>query len=144
MHLVTNRLKGHRYLNYLHRATLCAKIPQNNNLQGFIENYQTKGHIYAKIDPLGLANNTEKDHSFDLEHWQLSEIENVKGFPFDYRLNEDYTDHCTTVGELKEHLDKLYTESVGVEFSHIENEEERLWLYKNYESVMAETMTKAE
>ncbi|CAI2382475.1 unnamed protein product [Moneuplotes crassus] len=120
------------------------KIPQQNNLFGFIQNYKEKGHIYSTLDPLGLANNTEKDSSFGLDHWQISDIESIAGFPFDYRLNEAYKDHCGTAEELKKHLEYLYTSNVGVEFSHVESEEEKIWLYQNYEEIMLEPISKAE
>lgn len=38
----------------------------------------------------------------------------------------------------------MYCSSVGVEFEHVHNEEERLWLYENYERVMRETLTPSE
>lgn len=38
----------------------------------------------------------------------------------------------------------MYTQSVGVEFEHLDNEEEKLWLYENFEAAMQEPMTKAE
>jgi probable 2-oxoglutarate dehydrogenase E1 component DHKTD1 len=128
----------------LNRPCFSARVPTNNNLQGFIQNYQEKGHIYAKLDPLGLANVTQLEDSLDPEHWQLSEIESIAGFPLDYRVNQEYLNHCGTIGELKEHLDYLYSGSVGVEFAHIENEEERIWLYEEYEKLMNETMSKSE
>jgi 2-oxoglutarate dehydrogenase complex dehydrogenase (E1) component-like enzyme len=53
-------------------------------------------------------------------------------------------DYCVTVADLKTHLKKLYTQSVGVEFNHVETEKEKLWLYKNYERLMLEEVNKAE
>ena len=41
-------------------------------------------------------------------------------------------------------MKKMYCETVAVEFDHIENEEERLWLYDNYEKAMQEPVTPAE
>ena len=116
----------------------------NNNLQGFIQNYRQNGHIYSKLDPLGLSNTENTDSAFDLDYWQLSEIEPIEGFPLDYRYNSYYKDKIGTVSELKEYLDQLYSQTVGVEFEHVENENERLWLYENYEKVMGEHMSKAE
>lgn len=34
--------------------------------------------------------------------------------------------------------------SVGVEFDHIRNEDERLWLYENYEETLNEPITSGE
>ena len=143
MHHHLNRIRP-THLFTFHNATFTSRIPYNHNLQGFISNYKKRGHLFASLDPLGLANNTQKDQSFSPDHWQISEIENIEAFPFDYRLNPDYKYYCGTVGELKKHLDYLYTGSVGVEFEHIQNEEERIWLYNNYEKVMKEDISKAE
>lgn len=144
MHLVSKHLKL-RSLSYIKSvACFSARIPTNNNLQGFISQYQEKGHLHAKLDPLGLSNNLNKDDAFELDHWQLSDIEATEGWPLDYRINPGYKEHCATVGDVKEHLEYLYTNSVGVEFGHVEEEAEKLWLYENYENAMYEDMTKAE
>jgi len=34
--------------------------------------------------------------------------------------------------------------SVGVEFEHVQNEDERLWLYENYEQIMHEPVANGE
>jgi 2-oxoglutarate dehydrogenase complex dehydrogenase (E1) component-like enzyme len=49
-----------------------------------------------------------------------------------------------TVKDLEEYLTKTYCSSVGVEFEHVQNEEERLWLYENYEAAMKEVLTPSE
>jgi 2-oxoglutarate dehydrogenase complex dehydrogenase (E1) component-like enzyme len=41
-------------------------------------------------------------------------------------------------------LEKTYAGSVAVEFEHIQNEDERLWLYENYEKHMHETVQDGE
>lgn len=144
MQKVSSKVVNSRFLYTTRLARFTAKIPQNNNLQGFIQNYQEKGHWHAKLDPLGLTNITKKGESFDLEHWQLSDIEQLDSFPTDYRINPSYSDHCGTIGDLKEHLDKIYSNSVGVEFSHISSEEEKIWLHNNFEKIMLEPVSKAE
>ena len=46
-----------------------------------------------------------------------------------------------TISDLHEYLNNVYTGSVGVEFEHVHNEEERLWLYENHERAMHEQIT---
>ena len=41
-------------------------------------------------------------------------------------------------------MEKTYAGSVAVEFEHIQNEDERLWLYENYEKHMHETVQDGE
>lgn len=38
----------------------------------------------------------------------------------------------------------MYCSSVGVEFEHVHSEEERLWLYENYEQAMREQLSPSE
>jgi 2-oxoglutarate dehydrogenase complex dehydrogenase (E1) component-like enzyme len=37
------------------------------------------------------------------------------------------------VHDVKEYMDRMYCGNTAVEFEHIANEDERLWLYENYE-----------
>lgn len=46
--------------------------------------------------------------------------------------------------DVHEYLKKTYASSVGVEFEHVHSEEERLWLYENYEKAMKEEVTPSE
>lgn len=81
---------------------------------------------------------------FDLDHWQLNELEAITGYPLDYRVPRSLIDKVGTIKEAEEYLNRIYCSSVGVEFEHIPDEEERLWLYEHYEEVMHETFTPAE
>ena len=81
---------------------------------------------------------------FELEHWQLNELEAITGYPLDYRVTKTLVEKVGTVKEAEEYLNKLYCQSVGVEFEHIQDEDERIWLYENYEQVMHENFTPAE
>lgn len=82
--------------------------------------------------------------TFDPEHWQLDVLELLDTHPMDYRVNDFLLEKNTTIGELHDYLNQLYAGSVGVEFEHVHNEEERLWLYENYEKAMLEPITPSE
>jgi len=60
-------------------------------------------------------------------------MESLSSFPLDYRITPELQEHCHTVQDVKPYLQKLYASTVGVEFEHIRDEEERLWLYSAYE-----------
>ena len=53
-------------------------------------------------------------------------------------------ERCHTVGDVRNHLESLYSGYVGVEFKHIRNEEERLWLFNEYEAEMLRPIPKSE
>lgn len=79
-----------------------------------------------------------------MEHWQLNELEAITGYHLDYRITQSVTDNVSTIKDLEEYLNKVYCSSVGVEFEHVHSEEERLWLYENYEAAMREQLSTSE
>jgi 2-oxoglutarate dehydrogenase complex dehydrogenase (E1) component-like enzyme len=83
-------------------------------------------------------------NDFELEHWQLSEHDGVDAFPLDYRVTSQLKDKCSTMYDVQEHLKANYASNVAVEFNHVRDEAERVWLYENYESMMAEEVTDKE
>jgi 2-oxoglutarate dehydrogenase complex dehydrogenase (E1) component-like enzyme len=63
----------------------------------------------------------------------------------DYRMTETLKNKkWNSVEEVHEYLKEMYCGSVGVEFEHVVNEEERLWCYENYEKAMQEELTPGE
>lgn len=49
-----------------------------------------------------------------------------------------------TLEELHQNLKKVYLNTVGIEFDHVTNSEERLWLYNNFERHMTQELSKSE
>jgi len=76
---------------YLRAFSSKVKIPQSNNVGGYIRKYQREGYkVASNVDPLGLYNPASKRKAllqeFELDHWQLSELESLDHFPLDYRV----------------------------------------------------------
>ena len=46
--------------------------------------------------------------------------------------------------DVREHLQKNYAQNITVEFSHVKDEKERIWLHDQYEKAMAEEVNEAE
>lgn len=93
-----------------------------------IRAYRVKGHLFAKLDPLGLENrgdNAELHPSFygfkDADYSKKIFIENVLG------LNNP------TLQEIVDCLEKTYSTHVGVEFMHIQNAEQKSWIQEQVE-----------
>ena len=108
-----------------------------NNLKGYVNYFRKHSHKFATIDPLGIKNK-EIGHHFLPEFWGLSEIDQIDHFPLDESstFTDDITNKLDTIKDLDDFLRKNYLSSVGVEFEHIDDEEEKLWLYENYEKIM--------
>ena len=40
------------------------------------------------MDPTGILHqNQSRNNDFELDHWQLSEMDSIDGFPLDYRVS---------------------------------------------------------
>jgi 2-oxoglutarate dehydrogenase E1 component len=95
-----------------------------------IQVYANRGHLVANLDPLGLQERT-KPYVLELEYFGLSDAD----------LNtEFFTGSRNTVlperAKLKDILADLkfvYTETIGAEFAHISNTDERLWLQDSFQ-----------
>ncbi len=95
--------------------------------------YRQRGHQQANLDPLGLMNeNRGPVPDLALEYHALS------------AADLDTTFQCTNLyigrdeaklGEIVEALDRTYCNSVGAEFMHIVNTDERAWIQQRMESV---------
>jgi len=96
--------------------------------------FRFSGHLRAKLDPL----NRPRHHSiptFTLEEFGLSESDLDKTFD----MGSFQGQNCNTLRELFESLNKTYCSSLGVEYMHIPNLEERKWIQTKVETMTMET-----
>jgi len=93
--------------------------------------YRTRGHQKAKLDPLGLM------HRAQVPDLELSFFELTKS-DFDTTFNiasNTMGIEQIKLGDLVSNLESTYCASIGAEFMHIVNTEERLWIQERMESV---------
>ncbi|MBZ0118254.1 MAG: 2-oxoglutarate dehydrogenase E1 component [Sandaracinaceae bacterium] len=87
--------------------------------------YRVRGHLFAALDPLGLAERPPFELS--LESFGLDGV--PPETPFTYGSGEQLP-----LREIVARLEETYCRSIGVEFTHIEDPEERRWLQSRMES----------
>jgi len=98
-----------------------------------IKAYREHGHYLANLDPLGLEVKKTKEElklnlaDFGFNANQLSELVDVSGEFDDLKI--------ITLGELVNVLNRTYSGSVAVEFSHVENSVAQEWLYNKLDSI---------
>ncbi len=96
-----------------------------------ISAFRQRGHQQAKLDPLGL---TEREHvpDLDLSFHELSEAD----FDTVFQTGSMHIGKAdATLGEIFESLKLTYCNTVGVEFSHIVDTDQRHWIMQRMESV---------
>ena len=96
-----------------------------------ISAYRQRGHQKAELDPLGIA---KREHVRDLElsFHELSRADYDTVFQTG-SLHIGKAD--ATLGEIHDALEKTYCNTIGAEFMHIVNTDERHWIMTRMESV---------
>ncbi len=96
--------------------------------------YRVRGHLFAKIDPLGTP--PEAAPELDLSNFGLTEAEYDVEFP---TVGIGGLAGRATLRQIIAHLSETYCSSIGVEFTHIEEPEAREWLQNAMESTRNRT-----
>lgn len=88
-----------------------------------IRAYRMRGHLYAKLDPLGIAKGPDINE-LDPRHFGFGEDEMDQPIFIDYMLGLE----TATVREMVDILKRTYCSTLGVEFMHVSNPDEKAWL----------------
>jgi 2-oxoglutarate dehydrogenase E1 component len=95
-----------------------------------IQVYANRGHLAANLDPLGLQQRA-KPYVLDLEYFGLSAADLETEF-FTGSRNAAIPERAKLskiIGDLK----FIYTETIGAEFAHVSDTDERLWLQDSFQ-----------
>src|SRR5580698_8519205 len=96
-----------------------------------IQIYANRGHLAANLDPLGLEKRA-KPYVLDLEYFGLSDADLETEF-----FTGSRTDAIPARSKLKDiraTLKFIYADTIGAEFAHVSNSDERLWLQDQFQS----------
>lgn len=118
---------GQRLKNKKGFAAPSAASSEDLGIYKLIEAYRKHGHRAAQLDPLGIIK-PEVLPQLDPKTYGLND--NSVKFSGEYAGKQNLS-----LKEIETSLKELYTQYIGVEFSHIESDEEREWLYARYEAV---------
>jgi len=93
-----------------------------------IRAYRMRGHLHADLDPLKLK---EEEPAFELDPktYGFTEADYDRKIFIDFYLGLEFA----TVPEMLEILKRTYCSTVGVEFMHISDPEEKSWLQERME-----------
>lgn len=98
-----------------------------------INAFRFRGHQHANLDPLGLWKQ-ERVRDLELSHHSLSEQDFDSVFNVgSYAIGKD----SMPLGELFKSLNRTYCGSIGAEYMHITDTEQKRWLQQKIESVQA-------
>ncbi|MFZ1428001.1 MAG: 2-oxoglutarate dehydrogenase E1 component [Geminicoccaceae bacterium] len=93
-----------------------------------IRAYRVRGHLVAKLDPLGLTHN-EPHPELDYHSYGFTDADLDREFYLDFVLGLEKA----TLRQIMEVLRKTYSGSIGIEFMHIQNPEQKAWIQSRIE-----------
>jgi 2-oxoglutarate dehydrogenase E1 component len=94
-----------------------------------IRAYRMRGHLHAKLDPLGIAKPIEDYNELSPVAYGFTEADYDRKIYIDKVLGLEYA----TIREMLEILERTYCSTLGVEFMHISNPEEKAWIQERIE-----------
>ena len=94
-----------------------------------IRAYRARGHLHANLDPLGLADPVEDYNELSPSNYGFEEKDLDRRIFIDNVLGLEYA----TVREMVEILERTYCSTLGVEFMHMSNPEEKAWIQERIE-----------
>lgn len=106
-----------------------AADPKQVKVLHLIESYRARGHHHAKIDPLGLWKHPYPT-DLSLEAYDLGDVDPNKKFHVGNLAGPEQQ----SLKEIVERLESTYCGSIGAEFLHINDLEERRWIQEKLES----------
>ena len=96
-----------------------------------ISAYRQRGHQHSRLDPLGLASRPSVP-DLDLSFHELSEAD----LDTTFQVGTLYFGQPeATLAQIRDDLQRTYCSTVGAEFMHIVNTEERHWIMSRMEAV---------
>src|SRR5271169_3159214 len=95
-----------------------------------IQVYMNRGHLVANLDPLGLQERA-KPYVLDLQYFGLSDADLETEF-FTGSRNDAIPERSKLKNILAD-LKFIYTDTIGAEFAHVSDTEERLWLQDGFQ-----------
>lgn len=106
---------------WLHKAVEAGRL---------VRNIRTFGHLSAHIDPIAGA--PERHRLLQLEEYGLTE-QDLQSIPAEFVWKDAHHD-IRTAKDAVDRLLEIYTKSMGFEFDHVHNIDERKWLLEKVES----------
>ncbi|MDP9065142.1 MAG: 2-oxoglutarate dehydrogenase E1 component [Pseudomonadota bacterium] len=96
-----------------------------------IQVYANRGHLIANLDPLGLQRRT-RPYVLNLEYFGLSEADLETEFFTNSRAAA--IAERSQLKDILSTLEFIYCDTIGAEFAHVSDSDERLWLQDRFQS----------
>ena len=94
-----------------------------------IRAFRMRGHLHADLDPLGIAKPLEDYNELSPQNYGFTEADYDRPIFIDHVLGLEWA----TIREMLDILTRTYCSTLGVEFMHISDPEEKAWIQARIE-----------
>ena len=109
-------------------SSLPSTISKEFDVLSIIHGYRTRGHLLSTTNP--VRPRRDRKPYLAIKDYNLDESDLDKTF----KACEELGLKGKSLGELLDHLNKLYCGNIGFEYAHIEHKEKRMWLRERIEN----------
>jgi 2-oxoglutarate dehydrogenase E1 component len=102
---------------------------KQGSVSRMIQIFTNRGHLFAKVDPLGLMER-RRPRLLDLDYLGLSEADLDTEFVTASRV--DAVPRRARLRDIVSLLESVWAGSIGAEFAHVSDTDERLWLQDQF------------
>ncbi len=103
------------------------QLQKEINVYRLIEGYRYRGHLLSDTNP--IRERKDREAHLSLEHYGLSEND----WDSEFLVGSDLGLGTATLRDIINHLQKIYTGSIGVEYKHIRKNEHLEWVKGKFE-----------
>ncbi|WP_244493369.1 2-oxoglutarate dehydrogenase E1 subunit family protein, partial [Aureimonas sp. N4] len=97
-----------------------------------IRAYRVRGHLHAKLDPLGIAKSADEDYNeLSPANYGFTEADLDRKIFIDGVLGMEFA----SIRQIVDILERTYCSTIGVEFMHISNPVEKQWIQERMEGL---------
>jgi len=94
-----------------------------------IRAYRMRGHLHANLDPLNITGKKEAYNELHPSNYGFTEADYDRKIFIDNMLGLEFA----TIPEMMDILQRTYCSTIGIEFMHISNPQEKGWLQERIE-----------
>ncbi len=103
-------------------GALCSDVVKEFQVVKLIDGYRTRGHLFTKTNP--VRERRQYSPTLALENFGLSQHDLKQTF----KAGEIIGVGETTLEEIIQHLERIYCDSIGIEYMYIRNPDEVEWI----------------
>ncbi|MCF6322010.1 MAG: 2-oxoglutarate dehydrogenase E1 component [Rhizobiaceae bacterium] len=127
--IIGEKIKSHEASASLSESEVLQATRDSVSAIMMIRAYRMRGHLHADLDPLKITGWREAHNELHPSTYGFTDADYDRQIFIDYMLGLEFA----TIREMLEILNRTYCSTIGVEFMHISNPQEKAWIQERIE-----------